>query len=261
VTTPNDVALTYNSYVTQICTLAVYQYSTIAGIVVPTESTPFLVPIIPQMINYAELRLQRDLDFLQSLLVNTSYNLTNGNNVLTLSVDNFITLQTIQYTSGTAIIPILATSKEYIQNVYNDSSFSGPPAYFAPYGGDASTTGATSQLWLFGPYPDQNYPLTIMGTARMISLNSYGSSGGTAGTNTTFISAYLPDLMLAASMIYLSGAQRNFGAQASDPQMAMSWENQYQTLLKGATVEEARRKFQAGGWSSMSVPTVATNTR
>ena len=64
-----------------------------------------------------------------------------------------------------------------------------------------------------------------------------------------------------ASMIYISAYQRNFGRASDDPQMAMTYESQYQALLKSAVVEEARKKFDASGWSSQSPATVATPSR
>ena len=62
-------------------------------------------------------------------------------------------------------------------------------------------------------------------------------------------------------MIYISGYQRNFGRANDDPQMAVTYESQYNTLLKGAAVEEARKKFEASGWSSQSPSPVATPSR
>jgi hypothetical protein len=105
-----------------------------------------------------------------------------------------------------------------------------------------------------GPYPDQNYAVTLVGTIRMPTL--YVTSG--AGTNTTFMSTCLPDLLLMASRGFASGYQRNFGRQSDDPAMAQSYENQYQMLLKGATVEEYRKKFEAYAWSSDSLSPIAT---
>jgi hypothetical protein len=68
--------------------------------------------------------------------------------------------------------------------------------------------------------------------------------------------------MIMASMIYISAFQRNFVSAASnDPQMPVNYETQYQTLLKGAMVEEARKKFQSSGWTSMSPAPVASPTR
>jgi hypothetical protein len=64
-----------------------------------------------------------------------------------------------------------------------------------------------------------------------------------------------------ASMIYISAYQRNFGKESDDPQMAMSYENQYQLLLKSAGVEEARKKFESSAWSSQSPASVSSPTR
>jgi hypothetical protein len=64
-----------------------------------------------------------------------------------------------------------------------------------------------------------------------------------------------------ASMIYVSAFQRNFGRQSDDPAMAQSYESQYQALLKGATIEEYRKKFQGSGWTSMSPSPIASPSR
>jgi hypothetical protein len=64
-----------------------------------------------------------------------------------------------------------------------------------------------------------------------------------------------------ASMIYISAYQRNFGKANDDPQMAVTYESQYQTLLRSAMMEENRKKFEAAAWSSQSPSTAATPTR
>jgi CRISPR/Cas system-associated protein Cas5 (RAMP superfamily) len=65
-----------------------------------------------------------------------------------------------------------------------------------------------------------------------------------------------------ASMIYIAAYQRNFSsALGNDPQMPVTYETQYQTLLKSAISEENRKKFEAAAWSSQSVSTTATPTR
>jgi hypothetical protein len=233
--------LTYSTYVTQIATMAV---------VSPTDTN--FVAILPQMITYAENRMCRDIDFLSTQISNT-YTMTSGNNQLTIPTGDFITIQTVGVTQSTFNNPVLPASKEFLQNVYNNSVSTGLPQYFAVYGGDSATTGLTSQYLQFGPYPDQNYSVKVTGTGRPASLSA---------TNTaTFISTYLPDVMIMASMIYVSAYQRNFGRQSDDPQMAQSYENQYTTLLKSALVEEARKKFQSSGWAAYSPPIAATPTR
>ena len=251
--------LSYNTFLSTLCTMAVVQYTTPAGIVVPSD--PAVVAILPALFDYAELRIQRDLDLSQGQYANNSYTLTSGTNTLSLSVNDFIVVQTVAYVSSTKTIPMLPSSKEFIQTSYNDTSYLAPPAYFAAYGGDLATAGTVSQNLIFGPTPDQSYPLVITGLQRMPSLYGFGSSNTTAGTSYTFISTYLPDLLVTAAMIFISGYQRNFGRESDDPQMSVSWESQYQALLKGATIEEYRRKFQASAWTSLSSSPVATPTR
>lgn len=260
-TTPNTVFLTYNSYVQQIAALSAYQTVTTSGVVHLSDGNGItLDTVISQAIDYAELRIQRDLDLEQSVNSNSALSLTTGNNLLTMDVNAFITIQSMSYVLGTVTKRITPVSRAYINEVFTDSSVQGPPVCFTPYGGDVATTGGTSQLFLFGPTPDQNYSLSINGTVRMTSLNTFATNGPASSTY-TFISAYLPDLMLMASMIFISSFQRNFGRASDDPAMAQSYESQYQALLKGATTEEGRRKMWASAWSALSVPANATAGR
>ena len=237
------MSLTYSSYVQQIATLAV----------VPVTDPNYTI-IIPSMIDYAELRMQRDLDFLSTQISTSAYTFTSGNNQLTLPTSQFIVPQTFEVIDGSGnSSPLLAVGKEFIQNVYGSGSTTDLPQYFAVYGGDTATTGNTSQYMIVGPTPNSNYSVRLTGTVRSAPLS--------ATNTTTYISTYLPDMFIFASMIYISAYQRNFGRQADDPQMAQSYENQYDLLLKGAVVEEARKKFQAGGWTSYSPAVVATPSR
>ena len=232
----------YNDYVQQISTMAV----------VPSTDANFQI-IIPQMINYAELRIQRDLDFLSTQTENSSYSLTSGNNSLSIATSAFVTLQTIQVVANGIRYPLLPVTKEYLQNAWGNSSSSGVPNLFAVYGGDSATAGLTSQNIIVGPWPDQSYPVILTGTIRSQPLS--------ATNTTTFISTFLPDLMIMASMIYISAYQRNFGRQSDDPAMAQSYESQYQALKSGAMTEEFRKKFEAAAWSSMSPAPIATPSR
>lgn len=236
--------LTYATYVTQIATLAV----------VPESDTAF-VTILPQMITYAENRMYRDLDFLSTVTTNDTYTTTAGTPFASFTLADFITLQQINVitpagetvpNSGTRN-PLLPATKEFLNLVYPSSSSAALPEYFAMFTQD------TDNVVLFGPWPDDTYTLELVGTYRPASLSSVNT--------TTFIGTYLPDLLIMASMIYVSGYQRNFGRANDDPQMAVTYESQYKALLQGATVEEARKKFQSSAWTSMSPATVASPTR
>ena len=143
-------------------------------------------------------------------------------------------------------VPLLPTTKEFLDAVYGSGAVAnrGVPQYWVPF---------DDYTFLVGPYPDQAYTVELVGTYRPESLS--------ATKKTTFISLNLPDIMIMASMVYISAYQRNFGRMNDDPQMAISYESQYQALLKGAMVEEARKKFEAAGWSSQSPSPIATPTR
>jgi hypothetical protein len=237
------MSLTYASYVQQIATMAV----------VPVTDTNFTI-IIPSMIDYAELRMQRDLDFLSTQISTTAYTFTGGNNTLTIPTSQFIVPQTFEVidNSGNST-PLLPVTKEYIQNVWGSGSTQGLPQYFAVYGGDTNTTGNTSQNIIVGPTPNNSYGVRLTGTVRSAPLS--------ATNTTTFISTYLPDLFIMASMIYISAFQRNFGRLNDDPQMAQTYESQYQALKASALVEENRKKFEAAAWTSYSPAPAASATR
>ena len=237
------MSLNYSSYVQQIATMAV----------VPVTDPNFTI-IIPSMIDYAELRMQRDLDFLSTQTSNTSYSFTSGNNILTIPSSGFVVMQTIEVINGSGVsTPLLPVGKEYIQNVFGGGSTQGVPVVFAVYGGDSATAGLTSQNILVGPTPDAAYNVRLTGTIRSAPLS--------ATNTTTFISTYLPDLFIMASMVYISAYQRNFGRINDDPAMAQTYESQYQGLLKSAMVEENRKKFQSAAWTSYSPSPFAAPTR
>jgi hypothetical protein len=233
----------YNTYVQQIATMAV----------VPTTDPNYQI-ILPQMISYAELRMQRDLDFLSTQISTTAYSLTANSGTFTIPQTQFVTTETMEVITGSGVSsPLLPVTKEYIQNVYGSGSTAGLPQFYAEYGGDAATTGFTSQIMTIGPIPDLAYQVRLTGTVRSAPLSA---------TNTqTYISTNLPDMMIMASMIYISAYQRNFGRMSDDPQMAQSYESQYQVLLRSAMIEENRKKYEAAAWSSYSPAPAATPSR
>jgi len=234
------------SYITQIATMAV----------VPETDAAFLT-ILPQMIVYAELRMYRDLDFLFTSGSTTAYSITTGSRIINVDANTFpygtlvvpeqINVITPSGTTNPDLgsrVPLLPTTKEFLDAVYGSSQYTGLPQYWVPF---------DDYTFLIGPYPDSNYTVEIVGTYRPKSLSASNPS--------TFISINLPDLMIMASMVYISAYQRNFGRANDDPQMAVTYESQYQTLLKGALGEENRKKFEAAAWSSQAASPNATPTR
>lgn len=206
--------------------------------------------IIPAIINYAEMRIYRELDLISTITRDTStictvsnpnvsfpnmFVVVQGVNVLTPAASN---------TTTAARIPLVAVSKEVFYSLWGDPSVTGPPSIYSMV-----------DQWnaLIGPSPDNVYNLEAYGTIRPSPLS--------ASNPTTFLTTYLYDLFLAASMVFVSGWMRNFGAQSSDPQMSSSWETQYQALKVSANVEELRKKSWSDSWTSFSPTPLAQPPR
>ena len=229
------------SYVQQIAEMAV----------VDQTDTNFLA-ILPAMITYAENRMYRDIDFLFTSTAITGYSVSINSRQITIPQGtlvvseqiNLITPAGTQNPENGTRVPLLAATKEYLDAVYGSSGSTGQPIYYAPF---------NDNLFYVGPFSDNTYYVEIVGTYRPASLSS--------NNTTTFISLYLPDVFIMASLIYISAYQRNFGRMSDDPAMAQSYESQYQALLKGAVVEEARKKYESSGWASMSPPVASSPSR
>lgn len=261
-TAPATTPLSYNAYVQQLGVLAIEQTSETAG-VYSFVSAP-LQTLLPQALNYAELRIQRDLDFLQARSSN-DYTLTSGNNLFSVPINDFLILETLELLqkSGSTVVnscPLTPVSREFIQNCYSGMSQSGTPKYFAMYG-DTFGDGANTNInVLLGPPPNYAFPIRVTGLIRLPTLAQYATDGP-ADSTYTYISQFLPDLLLMASMIYISAYQRDFSSTSDDPAMGQTYEKQYQALRLGAISEENRKHFQGSAWSSYPTPVAATPSR
>jgi hypothetical protein len=141
--------------------------------------------------------------------------------------------------SGTrnALVP---TSDEMLNSLWPGVAGSTVPQYFAM---------VNQGSIIVGPWPAAAYQVEVVGTIRPAPLS--------ASNTTTLLSWYFPDLFIAASMVRAAAYQQNYGSASDDPKMALTWESHFQDLLKGADVEEARKKFTGPGWSSNApAPTV-----
>lgn len=224
---------------------------------------PNLVAFIPRLIPRVELRIFRDLDLLNTLTSASSLVPTIAHQqTVSLPQDEFVTIRSVQIDIPVGLSflrrPLTVVSEEYINNVWNIGTDEGIPMVFSVYGGDTSSSATTPFLVLLGPIPDIPYNLLFRGTVRPPTLYALGQLNPLAKT---FISSQLFDLMVMASMIEISGYQRNWGRQSDDPSMAVSYESQYKALLTPAMAEEARKKFEAAGWTSESAPIAATPNR
>ncbi len=241
--------------------MAVETVSSVSGV---NQFVTPLQTVVNQLLNYAELRIQRDIDALQARAPNT-YTLTVANNVLSIPINDFLVIETLEVTqvSGSTIVnswPLVPVSREFIQNCYSGVFSTGMPKYYAMYGDNFGDGDNTNINVLLGPAPNSAYPVRVTGVIRMPSLAQFNTSGP-ADTSYTYISQFLPDLLLMASMIFISAYQRNFSANSDSKDMPVNYEQQYRTLLAGAIGEENRKKGMGSGWSAYSTPVSATPTR
>lgn len=224
-----------------------YTFSTYSAALATLMSTDVaqtdFVAIRPSIIDYAEQRIYRELDLFATNVSDTSATLTANNRSLTIptSIGTFIVIGNINVltpvgatpTNGTRN-PVQPTSRDVIDFLYpNGTTATGVPTLFAMV--DPGTA-------IFGPPPDAAYPVEVVGTQRPTPLS--------VSNPTTILTTYLPDLFMAASMVFASGFMRNFGSQGDDPKMAQSWEGQYQLLKASAQTEQQRQNFASWGWTS-----------
>jgi len=214
------MSLTYSQWNAQICNLA-------GGNELQTDAN--FQAMLPSAIDDAEQRLYRTLDLLNTITRDSSAALTAGNRNFTLpsSIGTFVVTEQINVItpfgtsnpdSGTRN-PLLPTSKEFLDATWNSVTGSTVPQYFAMI---------TQGQIIVGAWPDQSYQVEVVGTIRPAPLSS---------TNvTTLLSWYFPDLFVAASMVFVSGYQKNYGMQGDDPKQAVNWEAHYQALLQSAEV-------------------------
>ena len=229
------MSMDYTSYVNSLC-----------NIMAITSTTTQFQTVLPNIIDYAEQRMYRELDLLNTVVQNSSLTLSANNRNFTLPTNspnsNFITVQSINVITPAGTVPssgqrnqLQPVSRDYLYTVWNSLSGAGVPQYFA----------MIDQFNIIvGPWPNANYNIEVIGTIRPQPLS--------ATNPTTFLTQYLPDAFLSASMIFATGYQRDFGSQSDNPQQGQSWENQYQLLMQSAMAEELRKKFSGPGWTAYS---------
>lgn len=234
--------LDYDTYVDQISNL----------MVIGSTDANFQT-MLPGMIDYAEGRCYRQLDLLSNR-VTTAIAMSSGNRNLTISssmgyyrvVESVNIMTTVgQLSSNGTRSPVTMTSRDFIDAVYpSGQSNTSIPLFSAM---------ASDTVMIFGPSPDAAYTAEVIGVIQPTALSSANS--------TTFLTNYLPDVFVAASMVFGSAYMRDFGAQSDDPKMSGSWEDEYNKLMGSANIQFLRQKYQSVGWTHAQPSPVATPPR
>lgn len=238
------MALDYNTYVSQIANLLTY-----------TSTEAVFTTMLPGMIDYAEQRIYRELDLLYTQVTDATTTASSGDRNFTVPaatgnpyiiIDNvnIITPSTATATTG-ARNQLTPVSREFLDIAWpGGSTTTGVPEFWAM---------ASNTQMLFGPAPDAAYTVEVVGVQRPTPLSTSNSS--------TILTQYVPDLFIAASMVFGMGFQKDFSAQGDNPQAGVSWEAQYTKLFQSASVEQMRAKYQSEGWTSNSPAPLASQKR
>lgn len=230
------MALTYNDFV-----------NTIANITTMDSTQPEFAQILPRAIEYAEDRIYREIDLINTVYINDETSLTPGNRNFALPpapYGNYLTVQGINVIPQALLqrVQLQPVAIAFLNAVWGSPANASVPQYFAMVNQDNL---------IVGPWPDAPYRVEVIGTFQPEPLSE---------TNpTTQLTIYLPDLFIAAAMIFMSGWQRDFGSQADNPAQAQSWSSQYDVLFKSANLLELRKKFAGIGWTSLSSLPVVPN--
>lgn len=239
------MGLTYNTFTTSLANM----------MAIPVTDTAYIAAL-PNIIDDAEQRIYRELDFLQTTTRDNSQALTvnNRNFALPTTSPNGIFVVTEQINiitpAGTTDPELgtrnslLPTTRETLDALYPSVTGSGIPQFFAMI---------TQTTLIVGPWPDASYQVEVVGTTRPLPLSETNT--------TTFLSQNLPDLFLAAAMVFACGYQKNFSSMGDQPQSSLSWESHYTALKSSAIIEEARKKFSAEGWSNKQPESISTPPR
>jgi hypothetical protein len=208
---------------------------------------PQFAAVLPTLIDQAEQRVYRDLDLLNATSSQT-LPLTAGSSKLDFSTlsPNLLILEDMNIIAPAGVtdpelgerVPAYPVSKEWLRQTWGSSAVRGMPSFFAM---------SDDRTILLGPFPDADYTVELIGKYRPTPIYLAPPADG---TQSTFLTSVLPDVFLAAAMCAGTAYQHNWGAQSDDPRQAMSWEQNYQTLLGSARGEEMRKKYH--GWMSMT---------
>jgi hypothetical protein len=210
--------------------------------------------IIPLMFAYAENRIYRELEFLATTtkttgaLVADVADVALPQKVLVLRALNVFAMSPSLWAIGGNRKNVLTKytperiSPEAMDMFWPQNELlpglSRMPRQYAVIGNESVGVPPFTQVLSYTirlmPVPDQNYAVEFLGVIRPETLSP---------TNTvTYLSETYPELLCAACMVFIAGYQRDFGAQAEDPQKAMSWNGVYESLRASVMLEAGRMK-------------------
>jgi hypothetical protein len=203
---------------------------------------PNFAAFLPRVIEYAEGRIYREITPLATRSSEASAVTFPGLRTLQL---NAFTPEPVVVEGLALIIPAGKTPRDGTRVPYEQVSIDfidqvwpieGTLRAPDPTSGEQYWALLDNQTVILAPTPDAQYTVEATGIFRPTPLSAANPS--------TYLTSFYPDVFVAACMISVSGFQRDYGAQADDPKLAISWESVYQELKGSAMEEEQRRRGQ-----------------
>lgn len=235
--------------------------------------------VLPAAFAYAEGRIYRELNFLatdiytyQPLIANVREAVLSPD-VLTVQSVSVLTPVGLTVDSNSRRHPLERISHEALDMFWPQSSFKrGMPKKFTIFGlrtqpdplpnPDPPTTQPQPPIfrpegfnyWLrVMPTPDRSYLTEVYGGVQPQPLSQANPE--------TFLSLRYPELFIACCMVFITGYQRDYGAQSDDPQRAMSWEAQYKALRDGIQLEASTQRSEGPSWTALQPAPLAQQPR
>lgn len=189
--------------------------------------------VVDDILNFGELRIYRDMkELLAERVRDTSKSFTINNREIEAPTSMFV-VEALAFVSSGTTTPLRRVSLEFIDAVWPAQATTGTLQYFTMLDDTKAVVAGTPA------------------TAFQAVFTGYERDDPISTTNTeTYISLNYPDLLFASCMVYAAGYQKDYGAQADDPQSGLSWKAVYDGLLAAAITQEERKSGRGEGWST-----------
>jgi hypothetical protein len=211
-------------------------------LIIPEDDADFGA-MMPDFANFGELRIYRDMPELLGENEEVAANFTINNREIAVPVSMFL-VKGLAFVSAGATTPLQNVSKEFIDMIWPTRATTGTLQYWANLDDDKLIVAGT---------PTTAFGAVFTGLVREDPLGE--------GNPETYLSVTYPDLLFSSCMIYATGYQRDYGQQADDPKMAVSWESMYNKLLPGVIAQEERKSSRGPGWTAHAPTPLATPPR
>lgn len=207
----------------------------VMALMVEQDSATDLQLVFPRMIEYGELKMYRELDFIHTTTTGTALLAPNARNVAVPS--NIIIVRSANLISPASETdpgqgtrrPLQRVGYDYIDMVWPQASV---PAGVVSYPEVFALLSNTEAI--VGPSPDAAYTVEFVGTFRPAALSP--------SNPTTYLTENMPDAFLSACMIWGSEYLQDQEAKAR-------YEKQYNDQLLGVNIETLRQKAASVSWS------------